>query len=64
LDAGTEGRLAALWKLPGGAPMNQPYIDEFVRSASPLLRGKFRTVNSAMNVHKGANVVDVTIKFH
>jgi outer membrane protein insertion porin family len=64
LDAGTEGRLAALWKLPGGAPMNQPYIDEFVRSASPLLRGKFRTVNSAMNIHKGANVVDVTIKFH
>lgn len=64
LDEGTEKRLAALWKLPGGAPMNQPYVDEFVRSALPLVRGKFRTFSSGMNIHKGANVVDVTLKFH
>jgi hypothetical protein len=43
--------------------MNQPYVDEFVRSALPLVRGKFRTFSSGMNIHKGANVVDVTLKF-
>ena len=64
LDEATAQRLAALWKLPGGAPMNQPYTDEFVRSVMPLLRGKFRTFNSQLNIHKGANVVDVTLKFH
>jgi outer membrane protein assembly factor BamA len=64
LDEGTEKRLAALWTLPGGAPMNQLYIDEFVHSAMNLLRGKFRTFSSGMNIHKGANVVDVTLKFH
>jgi len=63
LDAGTEQRLAALWKIPKGAPMNQPYVDEFVCSALPLVRGKFRTFSSGMNIHKGANVVDVTLKF-
>jgi hypothetical protein len=43
--------------------MNQPYIDEFVRSALPLLRGKFKTFGSELHVHTGANVVDVTLKF-
>jgi outer membrane protein assembly factor BamA len=63
LDSATQQRLAGIWKLPGGAPMNQPYIDEFVRSALPILRGKFRTFGSELHVHKDANVVDVTLKF-
>jgi outer membrane protein insertion porin family len=63
LDAVTSERLAALWKLPAGAPMNQPYIDEFVHSAMPLLRGKYKKFGSEMHVHKDANVVDVTLKF-
>ena len=63
LDPGAQQRLAALWKLPGGAPMNQPYIDEFVRSVLPLLKGKFRTFGSELHVRTGANVVDVTLKF-
>ena len=63
LDPGTQQRLAALWKLPGGAPMNQPYIDEFVRSVQPLLKSKFRTFGSELHVRTGANVVDMTLKF-
>ncbi|MGA3040572.1 MAG: POTRA domain-containing protein [Bryobacteraceae bacterium] len=63
LDAATEKRLAALWTLPTGAPMNQPYVEEFVRSALPVLRGRSKTLGSEMHVHQGENVVDVTIKF-
>ena len=63
LDPGTQQRLAGLWKLPKGAPMNQPYVDEFVRSALPILRGKFRTSGSELHLHSGENVVDVTLKF-
>jgi outer membrane protein assembly factor BamA len=63
LDPGTQQRLAGLWKLPGGAPMNEPYVDEFVRSALPILRGKFKTFSSELHVRTGANVVDVTLKF-
>jgi outer membrane protein insertion porin family len=63
LDAATQQRLAALWKLPKGAPMNKYYIDDFVRSVSPSLRGKFKTSSSELNVHKDAKVVDVTLKF-
>jgi len=63
LDAATQHRLAGLWQLPSGAPMNQPYIDEFVHSALPALRGKFRTCNRELHFHKDANVVDVTLTF-
>ncbi|MGC9949946.1 MAG: POTRA domain-containing protein [Bryobacteraceae bacterium] len=63
LDADTQQRLAGLWKLPKGAPMNQPYINEFVRSAQPVLRGKFKSFSSELHVHKDANIVDVTLKF-
>lgn len=64
LDPDLRQRLAALWKLPAGAPMDQPYADEFVRSALPILRGKIRTSASELQVHAGANVVDVTLRFH
>src|SRR5580658_132894 len=63
LDTGTQQRLAALWKLPKGAPMNQYYTDDFFRSVLPSVRGKYKTVGSEMHVHKDANVVDVTLKF-
>jgi len=63
LDTGTQQRLAGLWKLPSGAPMNQPYINEFVRSSLPILRSKFRTFNSELQFHRDTHVVDVTLKF-
>jgi outer membrane protein insertion porin family len=63
LDAAIQQRLASLWNIPAGAPMNQPYIDEFVHSAAPILRGKFRTFRSEMNVREHARIVDVTLKF-
>src|ERR1035441_1788105 len=56
LDPGTQQRLAGLWKLPKGAPMNQPYVDEFVRSALPIFGGKFRTSGSELHVHSSENV--------
>jgi len=43
--------------------MNQPYIDEFVHSALPILRGKFKTFKSWLQPHSGANVVDVMLRF-
>jgi len=64
LDELTEHRVATLWALPAGAPMNQPYIDEFVRSAWPILKGKYRGFGSELHIHPGANVADVTLKFH
>ncbi len=63
LDADTQQRLRARWNLPSGAPMNQPYTDEFVRSALPILRGKFKTYGSELHVRPGGNVVDVALKF-
>jgi outer membrane protein assembly factor BamA len=63
LDADTAQRLTAFWKLPRGAPMNTLYLDGFVRSAMPILRGKFRTSSSELHVHQDANLVDVTLKF-
>jgi outer membrane protein insertion porin family len=63
LEEIVEERLTTLWNIPSGAPMNQPYIDEFITSAMPILRGKFRSFKSEMEFHPGEQVVDVTLKF-
>jgi outer membrane protein assembly factor BamA len=64
LDEPTGQRLAEFWKLPKGAPMDQPYADQFIRSALPILRGKVKTSTSEMHARNDAHVVDVTLKFH
>jgi len=56
-------RLAGLWKLPGGAVMNELYIGEFLHSVLLALPGKFKTVRSSLHARAGTNVVDVTITF-
>ena len=56
-------RLAGLWTLPGGAPMNELYTAEFLRSVLPSLKGKFTKVGSSLRPRPGTNVVDVTITF-
>lgn len=63
LDAGTRERLAGLWKLEGGAPMNSFYIDEFFHSVMPSLRGKVKSVNSEVQIRPGTHIADVTLKF-
>src|ERR1035441_5971793 len=52
LDTATQQRLARLWKLPKGAPMNQYYVDDFFRSVLPSLRGKVRTYGSELHVNR------------
>ncbi len=64
LDPDTLARFASLWKLPSGAPMNQPYIDEFILSAPPNLRRAFRSFSSELAVRPASNIVDVNLKFH
>ena len=63
LDPSTQQRLAALWTLQRGAPMNQLYANEFIRSAMPVLRGRFKSVTQQLQVRQGTKVVDVTFKF-
>jgi outer membrane protein insertion porin family len=63
LDAENQQRLAGLWKLPAGAPMNELYTTDFLRSVLPSLKGKFKTVGSELHVRKDSNVADVTLKF-
>jgi outer membrane protein assembly factor BamA len=63
LDSITQQRLAALWRLPAGAPMNEPYITEFLHTVLPSLAGKVKSLHSGMHVRTGSNIVDVTITF-
>jgi len=63
LDPEDRQRLARLWKLPGGAVMNELYIGEFLHAVLVALPGKFKTVRSSLHPRPGTNVVDVTITF-
>ncbi len=63
LDEATQQRLMKLWELPAGAPMNQLYIDDYLRAVMPVIRYDYRTVGSDMHIRPETNLVDVTIKF-
>jgi outer membrane protein assembly factor BamA len=64
LDEAAEKQVMGLWTLPSGAPMNQPYIGEYVRAAALALRGKIKSASSTLNVRPETSVADVEVTFH
>ena len=63
LDEAAEKQVMGLWTLPSGAPMNQPYIGEYVRAAALTLRGKIKSASSTLNVRPETSVADVEVTF-
>jgi outer membrane translocation and assembly module TamA len=58
-----ELKLRELWRLPSGAPVNEPYLNQFLRSAFQVLGRDYRSVSKEIEVRPGTRVVDVTAKF-
>jgi outer membrane protein assembly factor BamA len=52
-----------MWELRPGAPLDGPYLDEFVGKVFSLSHGSSRSVNREMNVRQPGNLVDVVLKF-
>lgn len=52
-----------LWELRPGAPLDGPYLDEYVGKVFSLSHGSKRSVNREMNVRQPGNLVDVVLKF-
>ncbi|MBV8904691.1 MAG: hypothetical protein JOZ22_13750 [Acidobacteriia bacterium] len=52
-----------LWELRPGAPMDAPYLEDYVRKVFNLTHGSKSTVNREMNVRQPGNLVDVVLKF-
>ena len=50
--------VAALFKIPGGAPYNQPYFDDYVREAVKYLGNRIRSLSQEMRVRPGTRVID------
>ena len=64
LDPGLERRVAGQWKLASGAPMNDLYIRDFMKSVTPALAGRIKSFRSDLRPREGTNVVDVVLTFH
>jgi outer membrane protein assembly factor BamA len=52
-----------MWELRPGAPMDGPYLDDYVRKVFNLSHGSKSTVNREMAVRQPGNLVDVVLKF-
>jgi outer membrane protein assembly factor BamA len=52
-----------LWRLSGGAPMNGPYVEDYLREVLASFRGRIRGVSRELRVRPGSNVVDLVITF-
>jgi len=62
VDNDTSQRLHGLWKLAAGAPMDEFYVREYLRSVMPSLRGIVKDSQSQLRMHEN-HVVDVMITF-
>lgn len=61
LRAADEELARATWTIPAGAPLNGPYVDEFLRSLGSGIRG-IKSFASQFRVRPNSNVVDVILK--
>lgn len=62
LSAKDNDKAQQMWELRPGAPMDGPYLDEYVRSVFGIVRAK-SNVNREMSVRQPGNLVDVVLKF-
>jgi len=58
-----EQKARKLWKLQEGAPMNEPYVNEYVRGMLDALRIQVKSVSIALTVRPGTNLADVALSF-
>jgi outer membrane protein assembly factor BamA len=52
-----------MWELRPGAPLDGPYLDDYVGKVFSLAHSSKRNVNREMNVRQPGNLVDVVLKF-
>lgn len=62
LSAKDIDKAMAMWELRPGAPMDGPYLDEYVRSVFSAVHVK-SNVNRQMSIRQPGNLVDVILKF-
>jgi len=58
-----EQKARKLWKLKEGAPMDESYVNEYLRSMLDSLRVQVKSISNAFNVRPGTNLVDVVLSF-
>jgi hypothetical protein len=58
-----EQKARKLWKLREGAPMDEPYVNEYIRSMLDALRIQVKSVSNTFHVRPGTNLVDVALAF-
>jgi outer membrane protein assembly factor BamA len=63
VPADLELRVRELWRLPAGAPANETYVNQFLRTAFQVLGRDYRSVSKEIEVRPGTRVVDVTARF-
>ena len=62
LTAKENDKAQGMWELRPGAPMDGPYLDEYVRSVFGVVHTK-TNVNRQITVRQPGNLVDVVLKF-
>jgi outer membrane protein assembly factor BamA len=62
LNISEESAVRSVWTLKSGAPMNEGYVDEFIKAAFAKLGNEFSGVATQIEPRDG-NIVDVAITF-
>lgn len=63
LTAEDEDRGLKLWELQNGAPLNGPYVDDYLRALIKVMKGSRKSVSKQLRPQPNSNLVDVVITF-
>jgi outer membrane protein assembly factor BamA len=63
LTSADQESAAKLWRLTEGAPMDGPYVDDYLRGVFKALKGPTKSVSTKLSPRANTNVVDVIIAF-
>lgn len=63
LGTALENRVRSEWTIKPGDPMNEGYLDEFLKQAFEMIGKEFTGVASGISVEPGTRVADVNITF-
>jgi outer membrane protein assembly factor BamA len=58
-----EPKARKLWKLKTGAPMDEPYITEYIHSVLDTFKIPVNSVSNSLNIRPGTNQIDVILAF-
>ncbi|MDP9054341.1 MAG: hypothetical protein M3N93_08595 [Acidobacteriota bacterium] len=63
LGEAERGKTLELWNLQAGQPMDEPYVDEYLKAVLKAVHPSKKSVSSGMKIRPGTDQIEVMVAF-